>query len=541
MPPRPEPLPDGTIMFHAGFHKTGTTALQSAFASSRPQLLEAGVLYPGNRRSHHRAAMVVTKRTWGWEERGGQRTEPKYWGRVARAAAAHEGRVVISSEGFALADDAALDRIVDRLGAERLHAVFTLRPMSRLLASSWQQYLKYGLAMRYENWLKNVFAAPPECPPTPNFWRRNDHVGIMARWAERLGPDRVSLVVLDEGDRDYLFRTFEHLLALPSGLLVPDPELSASNRSMTAAEAEMLRQVNAGGAKRWDWPQYEKLVRRGAILRMVESRTPEPDEEPLGTPEWAIRAAQEVGARDRRAGRGPGHHRARGPRQPGRSHPGRRPADRRPAPAGARRRRGRPRRDLRGHGRQAGRARDRPVDQQARPARRPAAEHARGRRPAQAAPRGGPGVADGQAAALDPGGVPAVLGRPAQASAGRWGTWRAGRWLAARRARRLRYMASSARATRSAMRSVARSSRDPGADGDPCGHPGRVADRRSAPPLRGCSAIRAAAVASQEGSSRTNSSPPHRPTTSLRRTTVVATRATSRRAASPALCPWVSL
>ena len=57
-------------MFHAGFHKTGTTALQSAFASSRPQLLEAGVLYPGSRRSHHRAAMVVTKRTWGWEERG---------------------------------------------------------------------------------------------------------------------------------------------------------------------------------------------------------------------------------------------------------------------------------------------------------------------------------------------------------------------------------------------------------------------------------------------------------------------------------------
>ena len=290
-----EPVAEGTIVFHPGFHKTGTTALQSAFASSRPQLREAGVLYPGNRRSHHRAAMVVTKRTWGWEERGGKRTEAKYWNRVARAATAHEGRVVISSEGFALADDAALDRIVDRLGADRLHAVFTLRPMSRLLASSWQQYLKYGLAMRYEKWLAQVFAAPPDCPPTPNFWRRNDHLGIMARWAQRLGPERVSLVVLDERDRDYLFRTFEALLALPSGLLVPDPELSASNRSMTAAEAEMLRQVNAGGAKRWDWPQYEKLVRRGAILRMVESRSPESDEEPLGTPLWAIEAAQAVG------------------------------------------------------------------------------------------------------------------------------------------------------------------------------------------------------------------------------------------------------
>lgn len=291
------PLPEDAILFHAGFHKTGTTALQSALASSRPELRTHDVVYPGNRRSHHRAAMFVMKRTWGWEERGGRKTDPKYWRRVVRESQAHPGRVVISSEAFALADDAAVDRIISRLGEQRLHAVFTLRPMSRLLASSWQQYLKYGLAMRYEDWLENVFAAPPACPPSPNFWRRNDHAGVISRWVDRLGPQRVTLVVLDERNRRYLFDTFERMLGLPSGLLVPDPAISASNRSMTAAEAEMLRQVNEGGAKRWDWPQYEKLVRRGAILRMVESRTPAPDEESLGTPLWAVQAAQDVGRR----------------------------------------------------------------------------------------------------------------------------------------------------------------------------------------------------------------------------------------------------
>ncbi len=299
---RPEPLPETSILFHAGFHKTGTTAIQSALASSRDEMLAHGVLYPGKRRSHHRAAMVVTNRTWGWEERGGRRTNPAHWTKVVAEVADHPSRVVISSEAFALADDQALDRIIAELVPPEglhpeLHVVLTLRPMARLLSSSWQQYLKYGLSMGYESWLRSAFVNPPACPPTPNFWRRNDHAGIAERWAERVGPQRVHLVIPDEADRGFLMRTFEGLLDLPSGLLVPDPSISAGNRSMTAAEAELLRRVNAGGVNSWEWPKYEKLVRRGAIMRLVEGRRPDPGEEPVGTPQWAVDAAAQHGER----------------------------------------------------------------------------------------------------------------------------------------------------------------------------------------------------------------------------------------------------
>jgi hypothetical protein len=295
MSPAAAPLPDDVVLFHAGFHKTGTTALQSAFASHRDEIADAGVRYPGNRRSHHRAAMAVSRRTWGWSERGGRTVDARYWRQVV-AGAQSPGRVFISSEAFALADQATIDRILTQLPAERMHAIFTLRPFARLLSSSWQQYLKYGLAMPYEQWLVEVFKAPPKCPPSPNFWKRNDHATIMGRWAERLGADHVSVVVLDDSDRQLLFRTFETLLELPTGILVPDADIAASNRSMTAAEAETLRLVNAGIAKRWGWPQYEKLVRRGAIMRMVEGRPPGPDEPALGTPQWAIEKAQAFGA-----------------------------------------------------------------------------------------------------------------------------------------------------------------------------------------------------------------------------------------------------
>jgi len=292
-----EPLPEGAVLVHVGFHKTGTTALQSAFASTRPELLEAGVLYPGDLRSHHRAAMAVTERTWGWGERGGRKHRPKYWEELVAAAAGHQDRVVISSEALALAQEDAIDRMIAELGPDRVHVVGTLRPFARLLSSSWQQYLKYGLAMPYVPWLENVFANPPECPPSPNFWRRNDHLGVFTRWAERLGPERVSLVVLDAGDRGYLYRTFETLVGLPDGLLVPDPEVGASNRSMTSAEAEMLRLVNQRGARDWDWALYQAGVRRGAVMRMVESRSPGREEPGIITPQWAVEAAQEFGRR----------------------------------------------------------------------------------------------------------------------------------------------------------------------------------------------------------------------------------------------------
>jgi hypothetical protein len=241
--------------------------------------------------------MAVMDKRWGWRQRGGRVPRQQYWDSLSADTLAHQGRVMISSEAFSLARDPVVDRIVGELGADRLVAVVTLRPFPALLPSSYQQYLKYGLDLAYEDWLQEVFREPPKCPPSPNFWRRNDHAGVVARWAQRLGAERVIVVVLDDRDRAGLYRTFEGLLGIADGSLVPDPAISASNRSMTLAEAETLRLVNAGGARAWDWPDYEAGVRRGAVMRMVESRQPSHDEPRLITPAWAHEAAHEV-ARD---------------------------------------------------------------------------------------------------------------------------------------------------------------------------------------------------------------------------------------------------
>ncbi len=66
---------------------------------------------------------------------------------------------------------------------------------------------------------------------------------MIDRWAAELGADRLTVMILDPDDRGLLMRSFEAVLALPEGTLSQLPA-GAQNRSMTAAEAELFRQVN---------------------------------------------------------------------------------------------------------------------------------------------------------------------------------------------------------------------------------------------------------------------------------------------------------
>jgi hypothetical protein len=86
---------------------------------------------------------------------------------------------------------------------------------------------------------------------------------------------------LDGSDRGFLLATFRELLDLPDG--VPDEQAADSNRSMTAAEAELLRSLNEVSAD-WDWPTYQRTIRTGAATGMVEGRRPDPRETPIVTP-----------------------------------------------------------------------------------------------------------------------------------------------------------------------------------------------------------------------------------------------------------------
>jgi hypothetical protein len=284
-------LPPDARLLHIGPHKTGTTTVQGAFQRAREHLAAQGIFYPGKGRQPLWPILAVTGQP---ALLGEPRPDIAYWHSLVRSvSAAHGKRVVVSSEFLAEADDAAAHWVVRDLGGPRVHVVVTLRPLTRILPSQWQQYLQNGYCMPYLEWLEGILAEPPRTP-TPGFWRRHRHDKLIARWMAAGGAQNPTVIVVDESDPLLLLRTFESMLGLPNGFLAPEER--AANRSLTVAEAEVVRLLNEE-FKRREWPgrSYARFMRYGAVERL-KARGPAPGEPRIATPAWALGRAADIGA-----------------------------------------------------------------------------------------------------------------------------------------------------------------------------------------------------------------------------------------------------
>jgi hypothetical protein len=296
----PTPLPAGTRLLHIGPHKTGTTSIQGALFAAKDAMAGRGVDFPAHSRHPMEAALAVCARPGMM---GDAKPTEGHWKRLVDAVHATGRRTsVVSSEFFADApDDEAIARIVDDLGRDqgrdqgRVHVLVTLRPLWKIMPSQWQQYVQNGLRMGYEDWLEHMLRKAPYEKPNPSFWRRHRHDRLVERWVRVVGAENVTVVVVDDRDRDGLMRTFESLLGLPDGLLVPVPD--TANRSLTLAETEMLRKLNMEfrGNGLPD-EVYSKMVRGGAVMHMKNACRPAPDDARITTPRWALEAAAGIGA-----------------------------------------------------------------------------------------------------------------------------------------------------------------------------------------------------------------------------------------------------
>lgn len=286
-------LPEGSRVLHIGPHKTGTTSLQLAFHRNRRALTAQGVQYVGRRRHAVDEVLSLLARE--------QETAPAFspdtdkpWRRLMmQQHASTASRTFLSSEFFADARPSAIRAVVDDLGADRIQVLVTLRPLARLMPSQWQQYVQGGMTSSYDKWLGEMLRKK-KSKVSPTFWWRHRHDELVARWIDAVGVDRVTVLVVDETDRNRLFRDVEGLLGLAPETLVIRSN-SHGNRSMTAAEIEIVRHFNlrfqqAGLSRHL----YQQVMRTGAA-RYIQSRPPEPDEGRLTTPQWALQRAGEIG------------------------------------------------------------------------------------------------------------------------------------------------------------------------------------------------------------------------------------------------------
>jgi hypothetical protein len=210
---------------------------------------------------------------------------------VREVQGAGDNRVVISSEGFADADDDGIRTVIEDLGRERVHVVITLRPLASILPSQWQQYVQGGLTLDYDAWLDAMFSKP-RGTVSPSFWVRHRHDELVKRWAAVAGASNVTVIVADDADRDRQLRLFEQLTGLREGTLVP--ELDLSNRSLTLPEIETVRAFNLAYRAEGLGTQLHTKVMRFGAAEHLKRRTPAADEARIETPDWALQRAAEV-------------------------------------------------------------------------------------------------------------------------------------------------------------------------------------------------------------------------------------------------------
>jgi hypothetical protein len=287
-------LPPRTRLFHIGIPKSGTTSLQAAARASRDQLRRHGVLYPGSDINHRLAVLGFMGRRWGTP---GEPAPPReHWDELMHEVDAESKRRVLISHEFASESDDEMARaFVDALG-ERTHIVVTLRSPGAILPSAWQQYVKTGIDMTFDDWLGAVLADPPDLSVTRTFHRRNDQGTVVRCWADAAGADRVTVVVLDRSKPRFLLDTFEQMLGVPPGTLA-EQDLAgfASNRGLTALESELFRSFNVR-VRPHDvgWETFERIVRSGALARVMDLDVG--GGERLQMPAWAVKRAAELGA-----------------------------------------------------------------------------------------------------------------------------------------------------------------------------------------------------------------------------------------------------
>lgn len=279
------------VYLHIGAAKTGTTYLQTLFATNRQALRDAGVFYPPGGASGQVLEALDVRRARFKGEANPRLTGA--WRRLVVAIRDWQGPALVSSELLAPARPPHIERIVDSLGFADVHIVLTLRDLARQLPAAWQEWIKNRGVESYGEWLQLVRDKVPDSAGA-HFWALHDIERILEKFLARVPPERFHVVTVPGagGDRSLLWTRFAGVIGVDPERFQPPGE--TVNTSLAAAEARVVRDVNiALGGEAFLWPQYDRWV-KWFFAPELATRRGAPIELPVEYYDWAVERSRAI-------------------------------------------------------------------------------------------------------------------------------------------------------------------------------------------------------------------------------------------------------
>jgi hypothetical protein len=268
-----------TVYLHIGTPKSGTTYLQSRFAANHRAAAGQGLLWPGPSWDRHVAGARELRRL-----PDGQRPAPGGpWEKLAREALGWGGpSALISMEWLATLGPHQTRVAVESLRPARVEVVCTARDLLRSFVAQGQE-----MAKNYRTWpwsrIVEEVLTDRDGPAHRTFWRQQDLVAILTRWADLVGADRIHLVTVPPPGAapEVLWDRFCAVLGV-DGTGFSQPE--QVNESLGVVSTVLMQRLNTVARQRsLSHDVYDRALRRAVAVDLLGPRRAQ--EEPIAVSE----------------------------------------------------------------------------------------------------------------------------------------------------------------------------------------------------------------------------------------------------------------
>jgi hypothetical protein len=231
------------LYVHIGLPKTGTSFLQATLLHNRAALTEQGLdLVPPTKRGAFELMLLVRDRyDPALDSASVQDSLDRF---PALLEQARGSRALISQESLAAATPPQIQRFLGACGDREVHVIVTVRDLARQLPSSWQQRLKSGGSLTYDEFLREAQTLEQRgLDRRP--WKHLNVTGMLANWSEAVGPGRMHVITLPPPGNPptTLLERFCSVIDVDPARMVPEEK--PVNTSLGRVQAELLRRVNS--------------------------------------------------------------------------------------------------------------------------------------------------------------------------------------------------------------------------------------------------------------------------------------------------------